>query len=75
MFKNSNNRFVLRTLFEQRLGVEDSQMLRLEKVRFTGKEGVTSEGCPIAKWVSYTPTLCCSCKNTHVSCTGCKKKQ
>ena len=54
MFKSCNNRFVLRTLFEQRLGVEDSQMLRLEKVRFTGKEGVTSEGCPIAKWVSST---------------------
>ena len=52
MFKSCNNRLVLRTLFEQRLGVEDSQMLRLEKVRFTGKEGVTSEGCPIAKWVS-----------------------
>jgi len=40
----------LRHVFLNRLQVPTSS-LRMEKVRFTGKEGVTSEGCPIAKWV------------------------
>jgi len=40
----------LRKLFEARLGVE-GEALRMEVVRFTGKEGKTSEDCPIAKWV------------------------
>ena len=43
---------VFRNLFEKRLGVVGKKVLRIEKVRFTGREGVTSEGCPIAKWVS-----------------------
>ena len=42
---------VFRSLFERRLGVTGRRALRIEKVRFTGREGVTSEGCPIAKWV------------------------
>jgi len=41
----------MRSLFERRLGVTGRKALRIEKVRFTGREGVTSEGCPIAKWV------------------------
>ena len=41
-----------RELFEKRLEVSNKNELRMEKVRFTGKEGVTSQGCPIAKWVS-----------------------
>ena len=41
-----------RELFEKRLEVSNNNELRMEKVRFTGKEGVTSQGCPIAKWVS-----------------------
>ena len=40
----------LRKLFELRLGAE-GDALRMEVVRYTGKEGKTSEDCPIAKWV------------------------
>ena len=41
-----------RELFERRLGIIESTDLRIVKVRYTGKEGVTTQGCPIAKWVS-----------------------
>merc|ERR1719319_1719776 len=40
----------LKQLFLDRLETTETA-LRMEKVRFTPKEGVTSEGCPIAKWV------------------------
>jgi len=40
----------LRKLFEARLETE-GEALRMEVVRYTGKEGKTSEDCPIAKWV------------------------
>jgi hypothetical protein len=40
----------MRKLFETRLGVKGAA-LRIEAVKFSGKEGKTEEDCPIAKWI------------------------
>lgn len=40
----------LRRDIETRVGVTGRQ-LRIEKVVYTGKEGKTSQGCPLSKWV------------------------
>ena len=40
----------LRKMYELQLSVQGNA-LRFEVVRYTGKEGKTSEDCPIAKWV------------------------
>lgn len=40
----------LRRDIEGRTGLSGRQ-LRIEKVIYTGKEGKTGNGCPLAKWV------------------------
>ena len=44
----------LREKFEESLGVSGEE-LRMVPVRFTRKEGRTSGGCPIAKWILRRP--------------------
>lgn len=46
----------LRKELESRTGLSGNE-LRIEKVCYTGKEGKTAQGCPMAKWVSVWITL------------------
>jgi len=44
----------IREMFEQKMQVT-GEALRIVAARFTGKEGKTSEDCPIAKWILRRP--------------------
>ncbi|KAF2882203.1 hypothetical protein ILUMI_23970 [Ignelater luminosus] len=46
----ANSLVSLRKDLEDRTGV-NGKALRIEKILYTGKEGKTPQGCPIAKWI------------------------
>ncbi|KAG6438971.1 hypothetical protein O3G_MSEX000372 [Manduca sexta] len=60
----------LRKDFEARTGLSGKE-LRIEKICYTGKEGKSAQGCPMAKWVirrtNYTEKVLVvvKCRNGH----------
>ncbi|ENN78720.1 hypothetical protein YQE_04892, partial [Dendroctonus ponderosae] len=49
----ANSLQTLRRNLEGQTGV-NGPAIRIEKVKHTGKEGKTAQGCPVAKWVSFS---------------------
>lgn len=58
----------LRSSLECRVGLTTDQ-LRIEKVCYTGKEGKTAQGCPVAKWIirraNANEKVLCVVKHRH----------